>query len=542
MYGPVTTWVQAILFSVFPSAGQGLILKLWAVGTIALTSFLVADLGRVAPANFRISQSLTFAASVTWTLTSPEILSRSLLPWPPLLASLLLVMMLYFHSLGKTLFLQGRQAQSAILFSVSGLFLGILPFVRISLGGYAIITLLLITVVGISLKIPAFRFVAIFSSIGGSLSFLLVLFVLGIQGSLFDFYNQSVLGALIWAEVNFDYWQPTTKIPAIFLFMLQRELGLLVAAAVTLAGIAVLRRRRGDSYAALTIIFRLTIGISFLAIAIAASSSFGTMVKALRSVSVENVFAAGASFLTPNDRLAYLVMFTALLAAGIQVVQSFRHQEKNRLRHFWDADSVLLASSLIGYTQIFPTWDSFHVWWGGALAAILIFRTASPFLENQRSRLLPSLMVSIYFLFSIFVQATLTNNFKQHLFAAPVGTTAEGLLVTEDKFFELLEIQRLLESAQSLGGDLDFLVHDGGVASLTGSYLDDNQWFVDWDFLEAQRGPINASLLIVDREMYFLAGSEEVETWAPTIGYRIENCVTKYCLLSKLDDRSPIAR
>ena len=533
MYGPLTTWVQASLLSLFPSVGEGLLLKFWGLATIAAISFLVADLGRVAPENFRITQPQTFAASLTWTLTSPELFNRYLLPWPTLLAALLLVTLLYLHALGKTRHQRGNRTQAAVLFFASGLMLGFLPFVRISLGAYSVLTFLMITAVGLALRIPIFRSVAIFSSAGAALAASVVLLALALQGSLLDFFDQSVIGALVWAEVNLDYWQPARKIAGIFVFMLQRELGVGLLAAAILWSITAAKTSQSSRLFPRRQQLRVAIILAFLSVTVATSSSLGSLVRVLQFPSAENLSESFVSYLTPNDRLAYLVMFTALLITLLQILKFLRKENRDRFRDLWDSDSILVAASLIGYSQVLPTWDVLHAWWGGALGAVLVFRSISPFFTVYGGRALAGVLVSLYFALSLLLQISQIDQIKQRLTIAPMGTTAEGLLLEPGQLAEILEIRTILDLAEARGGDIDFVVHDGGVASLSGLYLDDDNWFVNWGFLESQRAPIAASLLIVDQQLQFESGETEIETWAARLNYEIQECGTRYCLLSK---------
>ena len=212
-YGPITPWLQSL--ALFLPMGPGLALRTMNVGFIALTVFLLADMGRRAPRHWPVSRSVGWWAAIAWIVLADLWLGVPMLPWSSTLAALLSVATLYAFTRSMRNAEDGctRAARTNAL--AGGVLLGLMPFTRINVGLSAMAVLFVVAVLIIITERSSKRTPASLFVLGAFLSVLTVVAVLASTNSLGDFYYQSIEWPLTWGRKAADAWQTQKSLEAI---------------------------------------------------------------------------------------------------------------------------------------------------------------------------------------------------------------------------------------------------------------------------------------------------------------------------------------
>lgn len=131
-YGPMTPWLQSV--ALFLPIGPGLALRTLNVALVALTVFLLADMGRRTPRNWPVSTAVGWWAAIAWIALADVWIGIPMLPWSSTLAAMLSVATLYCLTKSLHYAEDARVVASAATALAGGLLLGLMPFSRINVG------------------------------------------------------------------------------------------------------------------------------------------------------------------------------------------------------------------------------------------------------------------------------------------------------------------------------------------------------------------------------------------------------------------------
>jgi hypothetical protein len=481
-YGPLLTWTQVP----FLWLGQSPIvtLHIWTVVVTTLTVFLLADLGRIVPKDWKISHNSTLLTAALWIVLDPTWRTGYLTAWSSLLVALMVVGSFYLFALsrGAQISRQSQILRTVALFG-SGLLVGLSPFARINAGIAAIAvlsTVLAFSLIGRQQRSAGGTKILLAGLLSG---FAVPVIILLITGSLASYWQQAVIGPLQWAQSALEptYWNTWSGLQDRLVQAGNRLLPLFFLMLLVLL-ISSFFKKQGR-----VIVSKIT---NILAIVILTG-------LALYLTGVVDLFLRFLRGGTPDFPIferygqiswglyhggQYFLIFSFVALAFLHFATIVRRIVRTRgvLSDYLQFDLLLWGYALALLIQIIPTTDSRHAWWGMPLVLLAIVTIIYRVSPNP----LTSRIISVILLIS-FLPATIAESIEQlsrPLEAAPNESFGSGAQVERDKAIETadqLRVAAIISSDLSLGPTY-YMVRDGSVAAIDGVYRSGFAEFVWW--------------------------------------------------------------
>ena len=539
-YGPLLTWSQVPFLAL--GLSPVMTLHIWAAIVISLTTFLLADLGRVAPSGWGLRQGLTVTGAVLWVLLNPTLTTGYLTAWSALLGGLLLVGALYLFALSQREAPRELMKSSAApLLFASAVLIGLSPFARINVGLVAV-AVLGVVIIAVP-KEPPLSVLRTKSLLSAGLAFGLALPLFGLLAtqSLAAYWEQSVLGPLKWAQLALEptYWDTWAGLGQELGYLSPRILPLfyiMVAAMVLSSYFVSTGRVRLSRVSGIAVV----VATVFLGLYLSGVIEIG-----LRWVRDPGTGFAGATAEFVPDffyRLTmYFFVFAFLSLAALKLVLLVVAVARQRWRTTSsDAFDLLLwglATAML--IQIVPTYDPLHVWWGLPIVVIAVMSLLdrySPSIGRRRLQIavlavmiLPAIALGTYQQLS----QPLVNSNPNSLGA---GTQVEPYMAQQIE--EQLSVVRKLDSAP-YPSPTYFMVRDGSLAAIDGTFhSEDFSVYVGWasrpSVPEIKDTPWKT--LVIDSWVWEFLDYEGVERLASDLEASSRFCTgggsgTIYCIL-----------
>ena len=451
-YGPVTPWLQSL--ALFLPMGPGLALRTINVVVIACTIFFLADMGRKRPSDWPVTRAVGWWAAVSWIVLSDVWMGIPMLPWSSTVAAMLSVMTLYFLTRSFWFAEVGYSTRASAMAFAAGVSVGLMPFTRLNVGLSALVVCLIALALIIYVERGARRTRAIIFMGGTLLSFLIVVVILAHANSLADFYYQSIKWPLTWGRNATQDWKTRENLTRIF------TIQALPAALVIIVLILQIRTRsvqRGWS-----------------------PTKSGVM---LFTVLVGLVIAFWENWpltaFAPNSDYIYFFMVLSVIVAVLTcIIVTFKLLSGDKSLEQLVPWFLLGGLALSGLSQIVPTWDPRHVWWGIPVGLLLLFSivysTSNLNKLSGNPLTIPLLLVT--------GMAVLSGSVywgSQRVEGQP-GTVIEGMLVTKIEFNQINQDTEFLRRYLLGYESIVYLVDDGDLSVLDGRYRSADPYFVDW--------------------------------------------------------------
>jgi hypothetical protein len=472
-YGPMAPWSQAV-FLYLPFS-EALALRIWAAVHLGATAGLISDFWRVLPGRIAVRPWVARLSAVTWVSMSDVFIQGNLLPWSSIQGIFLVVLAVYLLLLSRKLSVRNsRFSRFCALFA--GLAVGVLPFSRINVG-------LAFWLVCIAVVILDFRFsenfvkrLGRFFLLGWAVGVSAVGIVLAISQSLNAYWTQAVQGPLSWASTVVDersghplgdYLAPFvySSVPAIFFLALSFAMPWFFVKRGWIGG----RRYLGS-----LLLVQVSLAVAmYVFVAFTRRGKFRELIAGdLDWGDLKNELIWGR----PNA-LYFLVFLAGIVGLALAIDMVARRKGPWVWKPEFSAIFLLLGGAASSLAQSFPLNDFSHVWWGAALAPLVLLVGLSYFFAKR-------LMAAASTL--VFVAVVLTGGvvdgwilMQQERVPAPRETIVKDLSVRP-------EIRDLLADALEVipdyepGMDVAFIVNDGVLAVLRGTYVAVDENYVWW--------------------------------------------------------------
>jgi hypothetical protein len=469
-YGPVTPWLQS--GALYLPVGPALALRLLTALLIAVSVYLMADLGRASPASWPITRSTSLWAAVTWVALADVWNGVPMLPWASVAVGAFGLGALYCGAVSLRQAELGRRARAYMAAFASGILCGILPFTRLNVGLGAIAVLALMAAFTLWRGRGVVREAALWAIGGAVLSSSGVFVTLALTGAINSYIQQCIMWPIQWGQRALQEWQTRDSLGRIVL-----EQSFPVALCLSALALHWGLRHRTNVSAAMrwmvhgftvlagvtiaTILGRAAIEAAFAAVS---TRSLGGLRNALAAVSV--------------DSLNFYLCLTTAVALGALVYFAVR----------WIGDrefptSVLPWLLLAGMTvafflQVVPTYDNRHIWWGSPFGLLLAFAVVGRLGAVNRLTGNP-LFPSVVFMSIISLIAGTAYLSIDRVWGGE-GTVISGMLVNRELRAAVDADTYLLLSTLPSQSPVLFLVPDGDVSVLNGHYRSIDAHFVEW--------------------------------------------------------------
>ena len=370
-YGPVAHWTQEP-FLYLPVA-PAISLRLWTVVILALTAGVIADIGRAAPACWRITPMASRLAGLIWILMCDLWIGVSMYPWSSVLASLLLVVALHRWVSAEQHVSAPSSWRARVDYTIVGLCIGLTAFTRINVGLAAVCGVSIFLLISARLSAPAVdktraaalaqRHVLIGIMVGLALPALRLLWTRAIP----DYIEQSILQPIAWSRSS--GWNPIPVLWQTF----KQNVGAVVSLLVVLT--LHLRATRRNPQPARRLATGLIAAGAVAWIGIVRVTHPESVIVNPRVMLSEAIAYPWGSF--TNSFLHLGLVSTAVAAAAIACMFLFARNWRDALgreAHVVGVAAVLAVADLV---QIYPTHDSRHIWWGLPIGVLLLIWSLS---------------------------------------------------------------------------------------------------------------------------------------------------------------------
>lgn len=379
-YGPVTHWTQEP-FLHLPVA-PAISLRLWTVLILALTAGVIADIGRAAPACWRITPMASRLAGLIWILMCDLWIGVSMYPWSSVLASLLLVVALHRWVSAEQHVSAPSSRRARVDYTIAGLCIGLTVFTRINVGLAAVCGVSIFLLISARLSAPAVdktraaalarRHVLIGIMVGLALPALRLLWTQAIP----DYIEQSILQPIAWSRSS--GWNP---IPVLWQTFKQN-----VGAVVSLLVILTLRLRatRRNPQPARRLATELIVAGAVAWIGIVRVTHPESVIVNPRVMLSEAIAYPWGSF--TNAFLHLGLVSTAVAAVAIACMFLFARNWRDALGREAHVVGVVAVLAVANLVQIYPTHDSRHIWWGLPIGVLLLIWSLSTMRRSTHPR------------------------------------------------------------------------------------------------------------------------------------------------------------
>lgn len=467
-YGPMTVWVHSL--SLIFNTPAALTLRVVTALMIAMTFFFTADLGRYSRRALGLTSSVTILASIAWFIVFDAFNWVPILPWSSTLAQLQIAIGLYLvlgehgaSTHNHELSVRNKAVWGGIIWSM-------LPFTRINIGIVLLFSLLLIWIFS-EMKFANTRHTLRSVMIGACIGLISLVLILVFTNSFAQWWAQAIVWPARWnASLNTG-----TGMFLKLKFMFSNMINQLLCGVVFLIAMFYLQKFRFKH--------RFMLQLSVVSI------SSGLAMKYLSSTPPQIWSAAP---ITPafqgiaNMRVSLLGFLfwsgltLSVLSSLFLLFRSIGKQNKN------DETMLLLflAVSISGTVQIIPVADSRHFWWGMPLIIVVLFRQVSKL--TNHSYLLSSVLFAPLILAGVLAVSLTRENLAQPRQPAPIGSVAEGMMLSSRLNGNTSRSIQYLQNYQALsrwiGSDVStiFLVRDGDLSVFDGKFHSLDSSFVIW--------------------------------------------------------------
>lgn len=473
MYGPVIAWVHS--WALYLPFGPALALRVANSALIALTVFLLADMGRNRTRSSPLSYQAGVFAAVTWILVADVWLGMAMHPWPSTLVALLSALFLYLFTRGKTSAFRGRARSAEILSVLAGCALGIMLFTRLNLG----VPALLAAAVGVYIidrgSGSQGRNQLLYVMLGVAIGAMSVITRLVAEGSWDEYVYQAILWPLKFGTET-GAVSPLRQLDYGKLLLLPQVLP--VGAVLLVIGLQFFYRDR----------WRVRVPVSLGALTVLS----GILVVVVQNraivldpagqqwwrylVSPNMIFQYGTF---PNYGYLYFYFLLLLVAAAAVLVVGLIERIRRNLPTLRFGYWVLVAGlALAGASGAYPQSDTRHVWWGAPIGLLLVTSVVAAvggLLKPFRNPLLiPTLALAIMVSFSG------TNNLLQARTSSPASWVTSGMALPDLTLTNMAEDIRLLRRYVGEGQKAIFLTPVGGLSIYLGNYQSVDRYFAIW--------------------------------------------------------------
>jgi len=360
-YGPITTWSQAIFLSLSP-ASPAIALNLWSLSIIALSAIGLTLLSVASRRNLRITPESAFLGAITWVLLSPEFALGEILAWSSLLAALVgisLTLLVIFGLGGGPSNPGGNTAWFA-----AGFLVGLMPFIRLNVGAVLAILVLAWVVAALTFKWVKASQVG-WAFLGGTLSIASVAAVLGTTRSLEQYWLQSVIGPLSWAQGGSSFSKVVEEVGEDVYSLAPRALPFMLAGLILVAILGPRAKKTREIWLVWII------GTGLMSLGMMYASALHTVLSPAKLMT-------GGPFKLPSDALSDALFFFVFLGIILTAVYGLLRAKKafERLSAPPLAAAcliVIVAASLL--FQYWPTLADRQLWWGAPILMVLFFHS-----------------------------------------------------------------------------------------------------------------------------------------------------------------------
>ena len=478
-YGPLTTWTQEP-FLHLPVA-PAFALRIWTVLLLAGTAALIADLGRVAPARWHLNVWASSGAAVVWALMCDRWLGITLHPWSSVLAAFLTAVAMHCWVQAEARVESGHPVHAHWLFVGSGVAIGLTPFARVNVGLAAVIGTLTIALLTHRLRathgthrrgqISVLRPYALGLCIG----LLLPILRLGWTRSLAAYFEQSILTPLEWSGSS--DWQPRAYLEG----ALERTLPLVAVLAVAM--FVVSRKGARTSSATrrgllqprtirvlVTMLATLAAGVTTVRWFAANIGTDGESDSLIQTFTNHEWGAFTTSFLDIG------LIATTAIAIGLAGYYTRALLQRRQLDGEVIAMMMAGALGLAGLTQVYPTHDSRHIWWGLPLGMLALAWTVQR-TGRSISRYVPAVPLALFLISSSIAGWNRGQSLERE--AHPVTVSSAGFKSEEFTAGWLIEDVKLLNRTIGHSFPSIFLNYDLDLATVFGDVRHVDQWIVE---------------------------------------------------------------
>ena len=490
-YGPITTLAHSLVL--FLPLGPALALRLFTAFQLALTAALVADLGRVAPKEWPLHFPFTASAALVWIVLNDAWSGVAILPWSSVTAGTLLSGAVWLLAAGsrKSSTCSGFSVQAYFL--LAGVFVGLTAFTRVNVGATAILGSFAVALIFRLTGAGANRLVDRFA-LGVAASVLATLLALGLASALRAFVQQAILNPLRFAPLMVEGWQPIPWLIATTANY--APLSIVLAGSARLLGSPNRAVRKAGAFSVL-----LT-AVWFFS---------NPRPRASRLESLKRAFLQFADPMWISSNALLLVLVSSAIGCCTLISIHLIRRASSVTDPFFVIIGVL---AIAGMVQVFPTYDSRHIWWGIPLALALTLSAFGSLFGDNRYFALSLLLFILPVVPSALQLAHLT--LEKPRTALAEETIWHGMMGTESEVQRLEERERFVRTRVNSGGSI-FLANDGDLSVLSGSFQSMDRYFVDWSsstpsLLERSDGPGGRPDVISDRtvdELLRLANGSE---------------------------------
>ena len=477
-YGPITTLAHSLILLL--PLGPALALRLFTAFQLALTAALVADLGRVAPKTWPLRFPFTASAALVWIVLSDAWRGVPILPWSSVTAGTLLSSAVWLLATGsrKSSTCTGFSVQAYFL--LAGAFVGLTALTRVNVGTAAMLGSLAVALVFRLAGASPNRLVERFA-FGVIASVLATLLALALASSLREFVQQAILNPLWFAPLMVEGWRPMQWLIATTAHY--APLSIVIAGAARLLGRPERTVRKVGAFL-------------MLLTAVWLFSNPRPWASRLESFKRGFLQLADPTLITSNALLLALVS-SALGCCALISIHLVRLASST-------ADPVFVITGVLavaGTVQVFPTYDSRHIWWGMPLALALTLSTFGSLFNNKRYFAFTLVLFILPVLLSALKSANMTLGEPRT--ALGEETIWYGMMGTKSEVERLKEREHFVRTRVNSGSSI-FLANDGDLSVLSGSFQSTDRYFVDWTFLtpsllERSAGPGGRPGVISDR-------------------------------------------
>ena len=222
---------------------------------------------------------------------------------------------------------------------------------------------------------------------------------------------------------------------------------------------------------------------------------------------------------TPNLKIIDLFIVMSIVVALVTCITQvfiyvFRERSSRRVTPWL----LLGGLALSGLTQVFPTWDPRHEWWGAPIGLLLLFALVQTISTLNRPTGNPLMLLVLGTLVMAVFSGSAYLGFER--VEGERGSLIEGMSVSPQ------ELTRISQDTKFLGQQLPgakpvvYLVWDGDLSILDGRYRSADAYFVVWvgPPPQVQTRIANGNPLVVQRSVF---ADDKISELARSVKYRV---------------------
>ena len=466
-YGPITTLIQR-LFLELPS-GPALSIRLSTTVMISGIVLFISDLGRVCPQSWGIAPRHSLTAAALWVILADAWRGVAMLPWSSVSASLLVAAGVWCLAVGTNWqkFEGQRLLASWFPLFTGGFLLGLVPFARINVGLALVAALVLI---GLTIRPSDSRartatLVVLSGFAGGSTAMAIYLVS---TNSLKAYLQQAIFGPRQFASsmAGRDGWNSAEWLISVGLLRM-------LPASLFVGSLLLMWRIRRRELSAFRLVSILLLLFSF--IFISRISWPGTsFISSLERGIFLNTQPAWEDF-----RLLQFFTFASIFAAlGKCLLLISQRKLATSSNPIGTGVFLVPVCGLACLVQIYPAWDSRHLWWSLPIALISLTQVAEALARRSTA---PLVITGLALLVTVpAALATGTSTIEKNSTSFQDIDLLDGMRGTDDSV-QKIEGIRFFSNTRIGDRSAVFLASDGYLSIATGAYRSLDQFFISWD-------------------------------------------------------------